>query len=396
MYEIHDPDIRGFLLRVRPSGVMTYYLSYRNGLGKRNRYKIGNTGSLTATQARDEASRLAGKVAHGQDIQAERKQIRHEAERAKVSTWRDYLSERYEPWVCAHRKTGDATVKRLKSCFDWLSDIHLAEISHRLIEDWRLQQLAAGKQATSINRDVITLKAAISRAVEWEVIEIHPLRKLKPLAADNCERLRYLSPNEETRLRQALDKREHTLKQRRASGNSWRRRRGYRERQELWRQQFADYLKPMVLISINTGLRRGELFALTWERIDLEKAFITVHWSTSKNSKSRHVPLNAEALSVLSSWKKQSEDSGLVFPGRNGSELTHVKRSWATALKDADIQNFRWHDMRHHFASRLVMADVSLNVVRELLGHADIAMTLRYAHLSPGHKAEAVARLVGA
>jgi integrase len=150
----------------------------------------------------------------------------------------------------------------------------------------------------------------------------------------------------------------------------------------------------MVLLSLNTGLRRGELFGLSWGRVDLDGSFITVHWSTAKNSKSRHVPLNEEALFVLKEWREQTQGKDLVFPGKGGDRLTDIKRSWTTALRNAQIVNFRWHDMRHHFASRLVMADVSLNVVRELLGHADIAMTLRYAHLSPGHKAEAVARLV--
>ena len=98
---------------------------------------------------------------------------------------------------------------------------------------------------------------------------------------------------------------------------------------------------------------------------------------------------------MLKKWRTQADGDGLVFPARDGRRFNHIRRSWAGVLDVAGISDFRWHDMRHHFASRLVMADVSLNVVRELLGHADIAMTLRYAHLSPEHKAEAVAKLVG-
>jgi site-specific recombinase XerD len=71
-----------------------------------------------------------------------------------------------------------------------------------------------------------------------------------------------------------------------------------------------------------------------------------------------------------------------------------VNTSWGNVLVDAKIENFRWHDMRHHFASHLVMAGVDLNTVRELLGHADLKMTLRYAHLAPEHKAAAVAKLM--
>jgi site-specific recombinase XerD len=90
---------------------------------------------------------------------------------------------------------------------------------------------------------------------------------------------------------------------------------------------------------------------------------------------------------------KPNTESSLVFPGKDGAMLTDAKHSWETILKLAQIKNFRWHDMRHHFASRLVMAGVDLNTVRELLGHSDLKMTIRYAHLCPNIKAEAVSRL---
>jgi len=85
-----------------------------------------------------------------------------------------------------------------------------------------------------------------------------------------------------------------------------------------------------------------------------------------------------------------------VFPAKNGRPFHNVRKAREGALSDAGITKFRWHDMRHHFASRLVMAGVNLNTVRELLGHADLRMTLRYAHLAPEHKAAAVEKLVGA
>jgi integrase len=99
--------------------------------------------------------------------------------------------------------------------------------------------------------------------------------------------------------------------------------------------------------------------------------------------------LNAEALDVLKRWREQAPAGDRLFPIN-----TSLKTSWANLLGRAHISAFRWHDLRHHFASRLVQAGVPLNTVRELLGHGSMAMTLRYAHLAPDQKREAVAKLV--
>ncbi len=82
-----------------------------------------------------------------------------------------------------------------------------------------------------------------------------------------------------------------------------------------------------------------------------------------------------------------------MFPGKSGAKLVNIRKAWVKVLADAGIKNFRWHDLRHHFASKLVQKRVDLNTVRDLLGHADLKMTLRYAHLSPDNKADAVALL---
>ncbi len=126
----------------------------------------------------------------------------------------------------------------------------------------------------------------------------------------------------------------------------------------------------------------------------MERRNLIVRDHTAKSQLTRYIPLNTEAMRVLCDWKAHQDDTtGLVFPGRTGERLDNTHKSWASALSEAGITAFRWHDLRHHFASRLVMAGVDLNTVRELLGHADIRMTLRYAHLSPEHRAEAVERL---
>jgi integrase len=147
----------------------------------------------------------------------------------------------------------------------------------------------------------------------------------------------------------------------------------------------------MVLASMNTGMRRGEVFKLRWRDVDLAQQVLTVRSASAKSEKRRDIFLNAEALATLEAWRGMCDpDTDLVFPGDKGKALTSTKRSWEAVLADAGIKGFRWHDLRHHFASKLAMAGVDLNTVCELLGHSDDKITQRYAHLAPSHKRKAI------
>jgi integrase len=199
--------------------------------------------------------------------------------------------------------------------------------------------------------------------------------------------IRFLSPAEETRLRQALAARDHKLIQGRANANAIRRARHIPILPDITQDGFGDHLTPVVLLALNTGLRRGELLSLQWSDVDLEAKVITIQARNAKNGRQRHIPINAEALSVLTRWAQQSDGQGVVF------EPNDIKKGWGALLQEAKVSNFRFHDLRHDFASKLVRKGVDLNTVRELLGHADITMTLRYAHLQPDGLAAAVAKL---
>ena len=392
-FEVVDIELKGFLLRVQPSGAMTYYFSYRNERGKRGRYRIGNSESLSVAQARDQAVSLSARVVAGEDIQAKKKHERKTARLAKSRTLDGFLTHHYEPWAISQRKSGAATVQRIRSNFEHLMQRSLIDINLWVSEKWRSEELKRGKAKTTINRDVTTLKACLSKAVEWGVLDANPLQKLKPLKTDGLSRTRYLTAEEENALRSALTERNERLRENRANGNAWRRARHQAVLPDLSTTAFADYLQPMVLLSLSTGLRRGEVLRLKWSDIDLLMRKLVVRGDNAKSGKTRYVPLNDEALATLQRWRTDVKAAEWVFPGHDGERLMSVKTSWKTVLQKAEILDFRWHDLRHHFASRLVMKGVDLNTVRELLGHSDLSMTLRYAHLSPEHKAEAVAKL---
>jgi Phage integrase family len=122
--------------------------------------------------------------------------------------------------------------------------------------------------------------------------------------------------------------------------------------------------------------------------IDLGRRWLTVEGDTYKTRQTRHVPLNDEAINLLSRWREQSAGDERVFAISTG-----FKTAWGKLLKRAKITRFRRHDVRHHFASRLVQRGVPLNTVRDLLGHSSVAMSPRYAHLAPDQRCDAVSKL---
>lgn len=388
-YDVRDSDMAGFVLRVTPTGSMTYFCDYRRPDGRRTRVKLGDASVLTPSQARDEARKVLGERAQGLDPASTRKAARQE-------TLGAFFEQRYRPWVEAHRKSGTVTVIQTRARFTEFMDLQLSDVSPWKVEKWRAGRLKSGTAASTVNRNVTMLKAILQKAVEWDLIAVNPLAKVKPLKTDQAAKVRYLDADEEFRLREALDSREARMREERRQYNTWLAARHLAPYPNLDAVSFADYLKPMVLLSLNTGLRRGELFNLRWEDIDFQRQTLTVVGATAKSGKTRHIQLNRGALTTLHDWKAQAvSHAGLVFESSDGGRFNNVRKSWAGVLATAKIERFRWHDMRHHFASWLVMSGVDLNTVRELLGHGDIKMTLRYAHLAPQVKADAVAKLDG-
>ena len=175
--------------------------------------------------------------------------------------------------------------------------------------------------------------------------------------------------------------------------NKWLEEREYSPLPDLKEFAFVDHLKPMVIVSLNTGIRQGSLFDLLWSDINFREKVLTVRPPAEKNKKLIRIQMNSTLIKTLLAWKEQTDKDGdeLVFPSpKTGEVMDNCRKAWAGVLKAADIKNFRWHDMRHDFASQLVMKGADLNTVRELMGHADMKMTLRYAHLAPSVKQAAV------
>nr|WP_315416353.1 site-specific integrase [uncultured Pseudomonas sp.] len=381
-YEVHDTTVGGLFVRVTAAGAKSYVVSWARGRKK----TLGRVGILTLDQARTEATQyLAEARAHGEPLA-----VTQGRRGATLPTLRDFVDDTYMPWFKAHHKGHEKTQHTLSNNFDPIMSQRLDAITGRDLEQIRTGWMQAGNKASTVNRKMGSISGVFSRAVEWEYIDTHPLAKLKQLKVDSKGVIRYLAAEETMRLRDALDARQDEMRAERESANAWRTDRHKEPMPSLLELPFTDHLKPMVLVSLNTGMRRGELFDLKWSAVNFDTKTITVAGATTKTSDTRHIPMNKETIGVLEAWKKQVSKSPYVFPGQGGGRFEDVKSAWLKLLERAQIDGFRWHDMRHDFASRLVMAGVPLNTVRDLLGHADIKMTLRYAHLAPGTKAAAV------
>lgn len=150
------------------------------------------------------------------------------------------------------------------------------------------------------------------------------------------------------------------------------------------------YIEPFVILAMNTGMRRGELISFRWKNVNLGRNILTNEAANSKSEKARYIPLNKKVKSALTNWRNDCESPLWVFEGKPDQPLKDIKKAWSTVLEEAKLRDFRFHDLRHHFASKLVMAGVDLNTTRELLGHGSLDMTLRYSHLAPEHKSKAV------
>ena len=378
-YEIRDAQLTGFMLRISPSGSKTFYVQ----LERSKKRKIGNAKIMKLRRARTLALDVLNRYEAGEEI---------DSTRNKKPTLNEYLSGTYMDWAIQNRKRGRETVNNLSQACKSLLKTRVDRLNELQIERWKAARLKSGVSPATVKRELAELKASLNRAMKWGYAPDNPAKGVT-LKVDQHHRIRYLSDTERKNLLKALAARDGKKRERRESGNRFRQERSYDLMPTL--NIYSDYLTPMVLLALHTGMRRSEVFSLTWENVRLKGTpQLTVLAAHAKSGKTRHIPLNKTAVDVLQTWGGQNAQSGLVFPKSDGTPLKSIKTAWGKLIKDAKIKDFRFHDLRHDFASRLVMNGVDIYRVKELLGHGSIEITQRYAHLAPHTLAEAVEVLV--
>ena len=336
-----------------PSGRITF----RMRISKNRTAKLGVFGpGLTTAAARERARTLKG------DPDA--------AVRYEKITLRRYVDEIYGPsFLLTHKPKNLNNLNVLE-----MDDEYLSAFTSDAVQKWVEKRLAVGIKPATINRNLAALNAVLNHAVKKGWLAKNPIKTgrdpVEKLPAGDSARNRHLDAKELKRFLAALDTREKDIRK-------W--------RPNTPKKGFADVVKPLVLVALYSGARFGELADLKWGDVQGESITLRTRKSKGAVERTRHVKLPPPALAALKQWRKQvsCQAEALVFPsGHGGGRITEIRKSWAKILKLAKIKNFHVHDMRHHRASTLAMAGVSLQRIAEVLGHTDMAMTRRYAHLS--------------
>lgn len=394
-YRVWDTENPALLLEVLPTGRKVFRAYYRRN-GKPAYSTIDQYGNITLAQARDAALKVRSKSRDGICPVDERRQAKAKAEEERQTQetqraliLKSFIDEVYLPDAKIRgMKSVDVTVSYIYTYFKDLLDTPINQIKIEVISSWQTAQIERGIKPATINRIVNALRGIVSVAFDKGYIEIHPLKKLKNFKEPESNRDRRLSDEEDQRLREQLEKRNTAnldiLK---------------RKGEALPEQVYADHLMPIVLLALNTGMRRGEIFQLRWEHVNMINRVITVKAEIAKSKKDRKINMNKEAFQVLTDWSNSSSRGVYVFPnsdkpkGKKEEPVNSIRRSWENILEKAEIEGFRFHDLRHTFASNLVSKGATLYMVQKLLGHGSLSMTMRYSHFSPDDTAKAVALL---
>jgi len=250
--------------------------------------------------------------------------------------------------------------RKLNFWLEALGDKVIIDITTVCINE-ALSTLPSVFKNATINRYVAAISVVFSYACRQYGLHTNPVRNI-PSLPENNERIRFLSEAERTRLFGSC-------------------------RASQW-----DKLYLLVILAITTGARKGELTKLGWGDIDFDRR--TAYVATTKNGQPKVLPLTDSVIRELQLF--DTKDNSLIFASRIKCEVAYCfTKPWKKALEDAEIKDFRFHDLRHSCASYLAQSGASLLEIADVLGHKQISVTKRYAHLCIEHKSSLINRVLG-
>jgi integrase len=241
---------------------------------------------------------------------------------------------------------------RLRKFVSFFGNVYLQDVNALDIEKFKSEKIEEGLTRTTVNHYLKILKRLYNIGIEWRYVRENPVRQVKLYSEKDSLKERILTKEEEERLLKTA----------------------------------SEHLRAILVVGLNSGMRRGEILNLTWNRIDLEKRLIQV--VNTKSRRNRIIPINDALFEVLKGLERKGD---YVFTNpETGRPYKTVRRGFQNACRRADIKGFRMHDCRHSFASRLVEKNVDIVRVKELLGHSSVKVTERYTHSNQEERKRAV------
>ena len=333
----------------RPKASAIWWIRYTDADGRERREKAGTKSTAKLLYQKRKQQALEGKKLP-------------EKLRARTIRFGELLDDAVEhckrDQVAGPNKRYTCRVELIRVA---LGSISVEVLTPQHVARWMTKaQRENGWKPATVNRYKAYISLSFRLGVENGKCLTNPARLVRRLREDN-ERVRFLSDGEEVRLRKAIG------------------------------ENFASRIVDLE-IALNTGIRQSEQYRLTWKNVDLVARRITLR--KTKNGSTRHVPLNQTAWTAFQLLWDTSTGDGRVFLNERGNDpLLNPRYWWDAVVAEAKLVDFHWHDLRHTFASRCIMAGVDLRTLQQLLGHKTLQMVVRYTHLFQSHELAAVERL---
>ena len=368
-YKVYDARLAGFFVLVRPSGVKSYWCFLRvNGRG--TDYKLGSCAELTLKQARVLGASALVKARGGLSAIEERRS-------SKAETLQGFLETRYRAYLMANQRSAKTTLWILEEGFKEFMKLRLKDISISKVEQWRVAQAKKLKPST-MNRRTASLKAVLGTAKRWGIIDVNPLVDLSQMKVVK-KPVEFLSDIQLEEIRRVLDERDKKMLKARIEYNQWLllRDKPTLPDHDLLECSIADYLTPLAILIMESGLRFSEAIELEWKDIDADGQSYIVHSGKTNSYRVCSMPSSAESL--LRQLKRLNKancgrDTDRIFVASNGKPISGVKTSWGGIRAKLGFA-CDWRMLRRTFGSRLIRQGVPVYTVSQMLGHSSIKTT---------------------
>lgn len=349
-----DTVVKGFGVRVTPNGTKAFVIDYRTRSGRQRRYTIGKFPTWSVTAAREEAKRLLRKVGLGGDPVAERNKARGGESMADLA---ERYVEEYLPTKRPKSQCDDRSMIRL-SILPAMGTTKVRDVDRTAVRALhrKITQAGTPNRANAVLR---LLSKMFNLAVEWDMRADNPAKGIQKNHEEHRER--YLSKAEIERLWKALN--------------------AEQDRESV----------GVILLAMLTGARLSEIIKATWDQFDLEQGVWTKPSAHTKQKRTHRAPLTPRVWAMLRAMREENPHESMLFPVR--AKIGTVRPAWERVRAAAKLDDVRFHDLRHSFASLLAGDGVSLLMIGKLLGHTQVKTTARYAHLADQPLRDAVERV---